>query len=213
MKIDNSTALIDWTRNMINVDDSTRARSIQKEIGASEIGGCQRKLWHKLNGDRGTNPTYKLQGFMGTAAHASIEHAIKKVDPFGDWQTEIEVSREDLRGHVDAYNPQQSLVIDWKTTAKKNLRYFPKQEHIWQVHLYAWMLGGVDRVGVVMLPRDASEAHIAAHLQDYDESVTAEALDWWHDVRDATDEPAPGMKGVICTDYCPFYGSHCWGKF
>ena len=35
--------------------ENSRGRSIQTEIGPSELGGCRRKVWYKLNGQQKTN--------------------------------------------------------------------------------------------------------------------------------------------------------------
>jgi hypothetical protein len=32
--------------------ENSRSRSIQKEIGPSELGGCRRKVWYKLKGHK-----------------------------------------------------------------------------------------------------------------------------------------------------------------
>ena len=55
--------------------DDQRDRSKQVAIGVSQLGGCRRQVWHKLNGDAETNPTLRLASIMGTAIHATIEAA------------------------------------------------------------------------------------------------------------------------------------------
>lgn len=208
--------LVDWTADLLRIASTSTDRSQQVRIGPSEVGFCARKTWHKLRNDQGRNDVVHAPTFYGTAIHAALEAALALDDPFGQLMREVTVERDGLLGHVDLYVPEQGLVVDWKTTTKKNRRYFPSHSQLMQVHLYAWMLQGMgydaDRVALVCLSRDGTERDVKAHVQAYDGSVTAEALEWLADVENAADAPAPALSGVICAQYCEFYGSHCEGK-
>ena len=58
-------------------------RSLQKEVGPSEFGGCKRKTWLRLNNQPITNPdTLMLASVMGTAIHSYIQEAYRRVDPW-----------------------------------------------------------------------------------------------------------------------------------
>ena len=110
----------------ITTQSSNSSRSNQKQIGPSEIGGCRRKVWFKLNGVEGDNPTLKLASIMGTAIHNHIEESFRRHDPFQEiYLTEIEVESDGLMGHVDLYDKENKEVADWKTTKKRNLSSFP----------------------------------------------------------------------------------------
>ena len=53
--------------------DAGRARSNQTQVGPSELGGCRRKVWYRLNWRDATNDNeLKLAAIMGTAIHAEI---------------------------------------------------------------------------------------------------------------------------------------------
>jgi len=53
--------------------DAKRSRSVQTQVGPSEIGGCARKVWYRLNSQPVTNDNeLKLAAIMGTAIHGSI---------------------------------------------------------------------------------------------------------------------------------------------
>jgi hypothetical protein len=46
------------------------ARSLQKAVGPSEIGGCRRQVWHRVNSTPVTNvDTLEMAAWMGTAIH------------------------------------------------------------------------------------------------------------------------------------------------
>ena len=123
------------------IGGSKTARDFQKEVGPSEVGGCRRKVWHRLQGTEPMNETYRLAAWMGTAIHKGIERAFDVADPFSErYLRETEVAHDGLMGHVDCYDKETRTLIDWKTTSKKNLRYFPSQQQRTQVHLYGLLM-------------------------------------------------------------------------
>jgi hypothetical protein len=73
--------------------DATRERSLQKEIGVSQIGGCRRSVYFHLNGEPKVNNTLRLPALMGTAIHKMIEEAIKDIRVANIQVSEIKVER------------------------------------------------------------------------------------------------------------------------
>ena len=70
--------------HVLHTKDASRSRSTQTQVGPSEIGGCRRKVWYRLNAQPETNENQsKLAAIMGTAIHAAIEDAIGHIDPDG----------------------------------------------------------------------------------------------------------------------------------
>ncbi len=202
------------------------ARSRQVEIGPSEIGGCRRKLWYRLRDQPVTNPdTLNMASWMGTAIHDKLEKALRHADPFGDkYKVEVEIESDGLigtlKGHADLYIPSERLVIDWKTTTKKNMAKFPSQQQRWQVQVYGAMLNAegmpCDEVALVAIARDGNENDVKIHREPFDMSVVVEAMDWLEAVM-AFDEPAPADNHPrFCRDYCNFYDASgnvgCVGK-
>lgn len=191
-------------------------RSRQVEIGPSEVGGCRRRFWYRLKQQPATNDsTLSLAAWMGTAIHDRIEKVLRKQDPFNEhYKIEMEVESDGLiahlKGHVDLYIPSERIVIDWKTTTKKNLSRFPSQQQRWQVHLYAMMLIEqghlVEEVALVGIARDGNEKDVVIHQESYDQSVTMEALDWIEQVMNYGDilPPADHHRN-FCRDYCKYY--------
>ena len=57
--------------------DNSRDRSLQVEIGPSQIGGCRRQVWHQLKNTPETNPnTESLAAILGTFIHSGVAEAI-----------------------------------------------------------------------------------------------------------------------------------------
>ena len=198
------------------------SRSQQREVGPSEIGGCRRKVWLKLQGVEQTNTdTLRLASIMGTAIHTYIQEAFERQDPFNErYILEGEFTAAGIRGHVDMYDKEKNEVIDWKTTKKSNLTYFPSKQQRWQVQLYGFLIREsglpVDNVTLVAIARDGDERDIVYHTEPYDAEVAAEAIDWLIDVRNRTEAPAPEKDAFFCKSYCGYYDATglkgCVGK-
>ena len=188
--------------------ENKRGRSTQVQIGPSELGGCRRKVWYRLNNQPETNDNeIKLAAIMGTAIHAAIENALADNQ---DVLLEKTVEYDGMKAHVDCFIPSTGDVVDWKTTKVKNLSYFPSQQQRWQVQVYGYLisksgLGKVQTVNLVAIPRDGDERDILVHSEPYDEAIALEAMNWLAAIRTATEAPAPERYESYCASYCKFY--------
>jgi len=194
--------------NALHEKENKRPRSKQVQVGPSELGGCRRKVWYKLNDQPTTNENeLKLAAIMGTAIHGAIETALK-----GNKEVvlEAEVEYQGMKAHVDCFFPDTGDVVDWKTVKAKNLNYFPTLQQRWQVQTYGYLieqsgLGKVHNVHLVAIPRDGDERDIKVHSEPYDESVALEALSWLAAIKESTDAPAPEREENYCKFYCKYY--------
>ena len=197
--------------HVLHAQDASRDRSQQTEVGPSEIGGCRRKVWYRLNAQPHTNENQsKLAAIMGTAIHAAIEEAIGALDPEGkEYLVETEVSFGDMKAHVDLYVPSTGAVIDWKTSKVKNLGYFPSNQQRWQVQVYGYLLSkkgyNVKTVNLVAIARDGNEKDIKVHTEPYDETMAMAALSWLANVKASETLPEPEKDESFCKDYCQYY--------
>jgi CRISPR/Cas system-associated exonuclease Cas4 (RecB family) len=193
----------------LRAGDAKRSRSTQVQIGPSEVGGCRRKVWYRLNNQPETNGgELKLAAIMGTAIHAEIERALAD-NP--DVMIETSVEYNGMKAHIDCFVPSTGDVIDWKTSKVRNLSYFPTNQQRWQVQLYGYLLAkngyAVNRVSLVAIARDGDERDVKVHTEDYDESIALEALGWLAAVKEAKEPPAPEKDASYCQFYCKFYES------
>lgn len=191
----------------LRAGDAKRSRSTQVQIGPSEVGGCRRKVWYRLNDQPETNDNeLKLAAIMGTAIHATIEEALADNK---DVLIETEVEYNGMKAHVDCFVPGTGDVIDWKTSKVRNLSYFPSTQQRWQVQLYGYLLAkngyAVNRVSLVAIARDGDERDVKVHTEDYDESIALEALGWLAAVKESKEAPAPEKDASYCQHYCKFY--------
>lgn len=192
--------------------DSGRARSQQKEVGPSSLGGCRRQVWHEIQGTPEVNHgTLRLAAIMGTAIHDAIQQAFTRLDPWGErYRLEEEVEADGLVGHVDLYDIQEQAVVDWKTTTKKNMGYFPADRQWWQVQVYGMLMEAngypVKTVTLVAVVRDGNEDDVVEVSQPYDPEAARSAVAWLEEVRGSLDPPAPERAPrPFCAPYCGFY--------
>jgi len=197
----------DLLLSALHAADAKKSRSTQVQIGPSEVGGCRRKVWYRLNGQPETNSNQlKLAAIMGTAIHAEIEKALAGND---ELMIEAEVEYEGMKAHIDLFVPATGDVIDWKTSKLKNLGFFPSTQQRWQVQLYGYLLSkngyDVNRVSLVAIARDGDERDVKVHTEAYDESLALEALGWLATVKESKELPAPEKDASYCQHYCQFY--------
>jgi len=200
--------------NIITKSSKASARSQQKKVGPSELGGCARKLWYKLDNQERTNQnTLSLAAILGTGIHSHIQKIFHEQDPWGEryiLEGEFEFPEDNIVGHVDMYDKENKEVIDWKTSTKGNLgRYFPSRAQRWQVQLYGLLVNraghDVKTVTLVGIPRDGDERDIVYHSEPFDPEVCKEALAWLKEVREATSPPPAEKDASFCRHYCSFY--------
>lgn len=197
-------------------DQSGSDRSMQRAVGPSEIGGCRRKVWHRLHGDPVVNEsTLGMAAFMGTAIHEKIERRLRDVAS-DRYLIEVEVEYGGVLGHVDLYDRVDREVIDWKTITLKKARYFPSEQQWLQVQIYGLLLSEngfpVDRVSLVGIPRDGNERDVVVRSQEWRRDVALEGLAWLDSVRVLEVAPEPERPVSFCRDYCQFWDeSGIWG--
>ena len=195
--------------NKLTEQDKTRPRSVQTQVGVSEIGGCATRVWHKVNGTEVTNPdTLRLAAIMGTALHSMIEEVFT---PDPRYKVETEVAVGDILGHIDLIDTETNTIWDWKTTTKNSLTYFGSKQQMLQVQLYGWLANQngikIDRVGLVAIARDGNESDITELSWAYDEALALEAVEKYHSIKEQFEPPAPEKDAKFCANYCPFFGA------
>lgn len=203
--------------------DARRPRSLQREIGASQLGGCRRQVWYQIDGAPEINETEGLAALLGTGFHMIAEEAYND----GLSGTELEVPGVPLIGlgpaHIDRYEYDSHKVVDYKTIKLKDLPYVQhgKDKHWWQLSVYGDRLIAagylVQDLAIVYIPRDGTYSDIHAVIRPYDQRLADHAKQWLRDLwewdRDTQGLPPADFSGKICTDYCPFYGPElCLGK-
>lgn len=190
--------LLEWDRR--------RARSKQKELGMSEVGGCERRAGYRLAGVEPTNAGGSVQAVMGTAVHAAVENVFHDLQAEGlipaDDLVEHEVRFAGVLGHLDRYVAETAEVKDTKTTSGLWLDQIKVngagRAHLWQVHLYGAGLvkagHPVRRVTIDYIARDTGADH--RESMPFDTQHVRDAVAWLDGVRSTPLE-------MLNRDYAP----------
>lgn len=191
-------------------NDRSRERSLQKELGASSVGGCRRQAWSIINQVPKTNfNTDSLAAMFGTAMHEMIAKSLESADPFGDFLIEQEFKTPDLKGHVDLYIKSTKTVVDWKTITKKKLPEFPKNQHKIQVMLYGYLLEEhgyeVETVALAALCRDGNMNDTKVWSAKYDRNIALAGIEWIKNLKEMKEAPEPEMRWFWCKNYCEYF--------
>lgn len=195
--------------NKLIEQDKSRPRSVQTQVGVSEIGGCATRVWHKINDTEITNTeTLRLSAIMGTALHSMIEDVFV---PDSRYKVETEVVVGDIKGHIDLIDTKTNTIWDWKTITKNSIAYFGSRQQLLQIQLYGWLANQngilIDRVGLVGIPRDGNEHDIIELSWAYDESLALEAIERFEYIKNQFEPPAPEKDAKFCANYCPYFGA------
>lgn len=192
--------------------DADRPRSMQRELGWSDLGVCRRRAGYRINGTEPTNTGGSIQAVMGTAIHLVQEQALTKHVPTAS--TEEEVTFAGILGHLDRY--EDGDVLDTKTTTIRRLRTIrqdgPPLPHLWQINGYAAAVVAsgrpVRRVILDYLARDTGEEY--RWIGRPDPQHVRDALAWVRNIRDTElqwlprdyEPSSPYCQGCAFLDLC-----------
>jgi hypothetical protein len=165
---------VEFIRDVIKPALAEQKRSLQKEIGPSELGvPCQRWLAHKFAGTPPTGiPKAKWAAAIGTAAHDHLSqwcHAYNERHGVSRYLFDLLVYVGDLypgrpiTGHLDVYDVWRAVVLDAKFPGATQMdKYRPvsaaeNPQYSDQVHCYGNGIVNaglpVAAVGMLRLPR------------------------------------------------------------
>jgi len=158
------------------------------------------------------SPDIGYYSVRGRWAHAD-KQAVKLPPEFGKVLREVRFSFPDipdLSGQIDAYYPDQQILVDYKTTSR--LPDQPKPEHIRQLNVYAELLRAngypVCKAFVTYLTYSTHKQE-AIPLWDRDKvmSMVVELLDFYQECLDKREVPprelCAGPDKYFMCRYCP----------
>lgn len=190
------TQVRDLLVDIVLEHERSRPRSIQTDLGPSEIGDpCARSLAYKISGfpeplSFVDDPWFAI---MGTAIHAWLADALERKNRQAveagqtpPWLIEQRVQiHHKLSGSCDAANVPLALCVDHKVqgkTAQQALRkHGPKKAYHVQIHTYGYgmRLAGIDicKVAIASFPRfDYITKGMYVWSEPYNETVVVNAL-------------------------------------
>ncbi len=167
--------------DVITAHDSNHPRSLQSEVGPSDLGQeCDHCLAAKLAGWK-RRPELAWMPYAGVAVHARLAEAFSAYP--GEWLSEQptpvgKVDGYEVWGTADLFHLPTRTVVDFKYVGLTRLRdvaaHGPSEQYRRQVHLYG---GGLDAdtVAICYLPNSLRPGQ-----------TLASALVYWEEPYDAT---------------------------
>lgn len=195
--------------------DASRPRSMQVQVGWSEVGGCRAAIGYRLDGAFATDEPDTWAAQRGTAIHEYAGPILAKLFPGA--RLEIDTGYRGIPGHADLVEPD--AVTDVKTTSLANSKLWAgdfsllRQKRV-QVHGYA--AGLVDSgelpadctVRLLIIPVDGTFADWWAYEEPFDRSLADEGADRLEQVRAMLAEGLPLPKDKpyhFCESWCAFF--------
>lgn len=208
------------TSELLLLADRQRARSRQRQLGMSEVGGCRRRAGYTLAGTDPVNQVGSVVAVMGSAIHEAVAAGVRALNRPGDL-VEHEVRFAGLLGHLDRYEADTQTVVDTKTVSTRRLEQVrlegPSRQQRWQVSLYAAALltqgVPVSNVRIDYLVRDSGAEYNVQWV--FDPADVKDAVGWLRQVRDTPLSMLPrdfAPDSVFCQG-CAFGGRDggvCW---
>lgn len=227
-------------RAVLDAMDSRRARSRQKSIGASEVGGCRRRAAYRLSGTPVSNPNAdKSKAIQGTMLHKPVLNALKVAH---GGIVELKLQRPGvISGSADwlRFDPLGLPILsDLKTFGAyvfeaRSRAADLEVAHDYQLHIYADMLRhgqiapketrlpvepvDVVDIEVLMLCRDDGRTH--TRRVPFKQSTADAAWKWLADVKAQVERDGgpqfvgrdhSGPDNSAICRGCPF-ATACWG--
>lgn len=214
-----SAVLSDALRELIYTGATNSKRSLQTDIGISEVGTeCERALAYKIAGTPPVNlDANPMPSIIGTGFHLHMERIFRDLDP-RRWLVETPVSYRGVRGTADLFDRRRRLLVDWKSTSKSKINRLRKTEPPMQaqvqIQIYAAAMAElgetVERAALAYVPRDGSLDDLWVWSVVPDRSIAdqwIDRLDALHERIAKGEQPAAidATPGLLC-GFCPH---HC----
>lgn len=210
-----SMLLAEWARDSVVTIGAGTARSRQTTVGPSEIGAeCSRKLAYKIAGTPGVNISDPLKSMFGTGLHEVLAQGFRGRHP-GRYLIEHGVTYRDITGTVDLFDRFRHVVIDWKTTTRRNIKEYARNgvpySYRVQANIYAQGLIAqgerVDTIALIFFARDGSLLDTWAWTDKPEQAVADNAIDRYYEIADLQPAAVASSPGGLCL-YCPNYREH-----
>ncbi|RLG56361.1 MAG: CRISPR-associated protein Cas4 [Candidatus Hydrothermarchaeota archaeon] len=168
-------------------------------IHVSEVVGCLRRAYYARRRFFTITP-YEAIVLLGSQIHQAIESILQE----HGFETEFEVAvnREGIRllGHIDAYHPQENVVLEFKTV--KAVPETPYKSHKLQAETYGAMVEA-DKVYIVYISRTDGKVKV------FNVKWSPSTLDFLFDRAKllsnclSNNKTPPRERSHLC-NYCPF---------
>lgn len=213
---------------IIQAEIDAHPRSHQKEVGPSEIGGCQTKLAFKLAYGGGGGGSGGFAAAKGSVLHAWLDEHVFGADgvprmPDGSQRFYSDLKLDPVSPHVnggtlDLYDRLHEIVIDWKLPGDWTMRAVrngtTSEGYYVQTQVYGLGLEEmgrpVSRVGLMFIPMCGDDLHGHARgailkTWPYDRALALDRIDNVRRIKDMLDVAGPARVLEVLpktSDFC-----------
>lgn len=195
--------------------DATRPRSLQAQVGWSEVGGCRAAVGYRLDGAFATDAPDSWAAQRGTAIHEYAGPVLAKMFP--GCRLEVDTEYRGIPGHADLVGPD--YVVDLKTTSLANSKLWAADHsllHQKRVQAHGYVAGLVETgelppdctVRLLVIPVDGTFADWWAYEERFDRALADEGADRLEEVQAALAFGDPLSKDkpyAWCQNWCQFF--------
>ncbi|MGI5178652.1 hypothetical protein ACQEVZ_20180 [Dactylosporangium sp. CA-152071] len=191
--------------SMVRWFESNSPRSLQRQIGPSEIGvDCMRRIAYKLLGTQPANDTADPWfAFVGSSVHDGLAYAIDQYQRLVLSRTgenlrylienrvQVTLDENGINGSCDLFDRDLFRVVDHKIVGETALRKYreqgPSTVYRKQVHIYGlgWENAGyeVREVAIAFYPRSNYLDNLHVWAEPYDRQIALDALNRLDSIR------------------------------
>lgn len=193
--------------------DAARPRSVQSDVGWSEVGGCRAALGFRLDGAWASDTTDTWAAQRGTA----IGDYLEAIFSGPGVRTQVDTSYQGIPGHADIVEPD--AVTDIKTTTLANSKTWADDHSLLKpklIQAHGYAAGLVDAgelpadctVRLLVVPVDGKFRDWWAYEEPFSRALADEGAGRLEKVREqmAAGEPLPRDKPYAwCESWCEFF--------
>jgi hypothetical protein len=201
-------------RELVRHSFSTDRRSLQSEIGSSEIGWeCDRRLAYRLSGAAVTNPGDPMAAIFGTGLHLWLSREFDRINSRRfRYLVEYGCTYRGVLGHGDLFDLETATVVDWKSTTIAKIRSMRRSEvpayYVVQIQHNAAALAAdgwqPQAVALKFFPKDSTLDNSWLWRSVPDRAVVDTAIDRVDRLRNTDPAVVPATPGRHCA-FCAQY--------
>lgn len=193
--------------------DAARPRSVQPEIGWSELGGCRSALGYRLTGEWPSDEPDMWAASRGTALHEYLEPIIAS----DGVRTEVHTSYRGVPGHADLVGRDWVGDLKSKTRAASEVwRRDPAAMNQARIQVNGYCAGLIDAgelpavstIRILVVVIDGVYSDWWCVEEPFDRSLADEGIRRLEEARTARAagrQPPKDKPYFWCRDYCPWF--------
>jgi CRISPR/Cas system-associated exonuclease Cas4 (RecB family) len=119
-----------WLLEAVKLKTRVSSNSV---IHVSEVVGCLRRSYYYRKRFLSISPSNALK-LLDDSLHSAFQEVLRREGYEVEYEVGIQLPQFKLVGHIDAYHPEKSILLEFKTT--NNIPEQPYETHLRQASIY-----------------------------------------------------------------------------